>query len=387
MKNKKAPEIRFKGFMDEWKCYSLFEIAEYRNGKAHENDIDEKGKFIVVNSKFVSTNGKIKKYSNQQNEPLFKDEIAFVLSDVPNGRALAKTFLIDESGRYTLNQRIAGITPHPHINSSFLSVSMNRNKYFMQYDDGVKQTNLSIEDMKKYENYYPSELEQEKIGEFFQSIQHVMTLYQYKCDKLMDIKKSLLEKMFPKKDEKTPEIRFKGFTDLWKQYRVHEIFKITRGYVLPSNKTVEFMDQENKYPVYSSQTLKNGLMGYYKEYLYDTAITWTTDGANAGTVRFRPGKFYCTNVCGVLLSQDGYSNKMVSEALNNVAFRYVSKVGNPKLMNNVMSDIEIKLPNSILEQDKMSLFLTKLDALILLYQSKLNKLNIIKEAMIEKMLI
>ena len=83
------------------------------------------------------------------------------------------------------------------------------------------------------------------------------------------------------------------------------------------------------------------LMGYYSDYLYEDAITWTTDGANAGTVNFRAGKFYCTNVCGVLLSDKIETNKVIAEALNNVAKRYVSYVGNPKLMNNVMADIQL----------------------------------------------
>jgi restriction endonuclease S subunit len=74
------------------------------------------------------------------------------------------------------------------------------------------------------------------------------------------------------------------------------MFKVTRGYVLAATLTEEKKSEEMKYPVYSSQTKDNGLMGYYKDYLYEDAITWTTDGANAGTVNFRAGKFYCTNV-------------------------------------------------------------------------------------------
>ena len=112
-------------------------------------------------------------------------------------------------------------------------------------------------------------------------------------------------------------------------------------------------------------------MGCYSDYLYDTAITWTTDGANAGTVRFRPGKFYCTNVCGVLLSDEGYANKMISEALNNIAWRHVSKVGNPKLMNNVMSEINIIIPNNVNEQKRISELLDNLDNLITLHQRNL----------------
>ena len=179
-----------------WEQRELFDVADYRNGKAHENDIDDDGKYIVINSKFVSTEGKIKKYSNKQNEPLFQNEIAFVLSDVPNGRAIAKTFLVDKSSKYTLNQRIAGITPHSNINPKFLSITMNRNKYFLQFDDGVKQTNLSLNDMKKFEEFYPNKQEQDKIGELFTNLDNLITLHQRKLEKLKNIKKSMLDKMF-----------------------------------------------------------------------------------------------------------------------------------------------------------------------------------------------
>ena len=162
-----------------WEQRKLFDVAEYRNGKAHENDIAEDGIYIVVNSKFVSTDGEVKKYSNKQNEPLKKNEIAFVLSDVPNGRAIAKTFLVDKSSKYTLNQRIAGITPHSDINPKFLSVIMNRNKYFLQFDDGVKQTNLSLDDMKKFEEFYPCKIEQDQIGMLFSNIDNLITLHQH----------------------------------------------------------------------------------------------------------------------------------------------------------------------------------------------------------------
>ncbi|MCM1459733.1 MAG: restriction endonuclease subunit S [Bacteroides sp.] len=88
----------------------------------------------------------------------------------------------------------------------------------------------------------------------------------------------------------------------WEQRKVGELFKITRGYVLAASMTSNTQSEGMSYPVFSSQTKNDGLMGYYKDYLYEDAITWTTDGANAGTVNFRAGKFYCTNVCGVLLA-------------------------------------------------------------------------------------
>ena len=167
-----------------------------------------------------------------------------------------------------------------------------------------------------------------------------------------------------------PAIRFKGFTDAWEQRKVSDMFKVTRGYVLAATLTEDNQSDEMPYPVYSSQTKDGGLMGYYKDYLYEDAITWTTDGANAGTVNYRAGKFYCTNVCGVLLSDEVTASQMVAEALNNVAKGYVSYVGNPKLMNNVMSDIEINIPVYSLEQEKISKLFAVLDNLITLHQRK-----------------
>ena len=152
------------------------------------------------------------------------------------------------------------------------------------------------------------------------------------------------------------------------------MFKVTRGYVLAATLTSADQSTETPYPVFSSQTKDNGLMGYYKDYLYENAITWTTDGANAGTVNFRSGKFYCTNVCGVLLSNDVKASPSIAEALNNVAKSYVSYVGNPKLMNNVMAEIEICIPIEKDEQDKLSQVFTILDNLITLHQRKQNDL-------------
>lgn len=182
-----------------------------------------------------------------------------------------------------------------------------------------------------------------------------------------------------------PTIRFKGYTDDWEQRKVSEMFKVTRGYVLPATETSEEMNNEMPYPVYSSQTKDNGLMGYYGDYLYEDAITWTTDGANAGTVNFRAGKFYCTNVCGVLLSDKIEASKAVAEALNSVAKKYVSYVGNPKLMNNVMAEIQISVPSSKEERDKISSFFGSLDHLITLHQRKCEETKILKKYMLQKM--
>ena len=185
--------------------------------------------------------------------------------------------------------------------------------------------------------------------------------------------------------EQKPRLRFKGFTEAWEQRKILELFKVTRGYVLAAIQIETEKTNENPYPVYSSQTKDKGLMGYYKDYLYEDAITWTTDGANAGTVNYRTGKFYCTNVCGVLLSNEGKANLMIAEALNKVAKGYVSYVGNPKLMNNVMADIVIRIPTHAEEQEKLSSLFANLNHLITLHQRKYEKLKSMKAALLEKM--
>ena len=184
---------------------------------------------------------------------------------------------------------------------------------------------------------------------------------------------------------KVPKIRFNGYSDAWVQRKVKDIFKITRGQVLAATETSEEKSDISPFPVYSSQTKNNGLMGYYKDYLFDTAITWTTDGANAGTVSYRSGRFYSTNVNGVLISDKGYTNKAISEILNLEAWKWVSHVGNPKLMNNVMGDISIMIPSSFEEQDRLSDFLNQLDDTIALHQRKLDLLKEQKKGYLQKM--
>ena len=222
---------------------------------------------------------------------------------------------------------------------------------------------ITKEALSDFDLLLPNYNEQCAIGLYFKNLDHLITLHQRKDVFLCK------QKVF---------IDLTNCPHSWEQRKVSEMFKVTRGYVLAATLTEEKKNEEMKYPVYSSQTKDNGLMGYYKDYLYEDAITWTTDGANAGTVNFRAGKFYCTNVCGVLLSDKIQANKMISEALNNVAKGYVSYVGNPKLMNNVMADISIMLPKHSEEREQLSKLFTNLDHLITLHQRE-KTFNIMEE--------
>lgn len=184
-----------------------------------------------------------------------------------------------------------------------------------------------------------------------------------------------------------PALRFSEFITgkHWYISKIKDIYQITRGQVLAVSLVKEIKDDIYIYPVYSSQTKNGGLVGYYKDYLYENAITWTTDGANAGDVNYRDGKFYCTNVCGVLLNQKGFSNKCMAEIINSVTRNYVSYVGNPKLMNGVMGDIIISVPPTIEEQQKIADCLSSLDELIEVTAQKVDALKEHKKGLMQRL--
>jgi len=241
-------------------------------------------------------------------------------------------------------------------------------------------------DMTNFMFCAPKLTEQTQIGEFFNKLDALIQTQQKKLEKTKTLKSAYLAEMFPCDGELKPKLRFANFKELWQETKVKDIFTITRGKVLALSEISVNKNYLYRYPVYSSQTRNDGLMGYYKEFLFEDAITWTTDGANAGTVNYRQDKFYSTNVNGVLLSNKGLANKAIAELLNKIAWKYVSKVGNPKLMNVVMAKISILIP-AIEEQTKIGNFFKLLDKKIALEQRKLEKLNNIKQAYLNEMFV
>ncbi|WFQ94677.1 restriction endonuclease subunit S [Mycoplasma feriruminatoris] len=234
---------------------------------------------------------------------------------------------------------------------------------------------------------FPSVKEQEKILKVLNNLDSLITLHQRKYLALKNFKNTLLEKMFCDEKSKFPRIRFKGFTNAWEQWKVKDIFEITRGYVVSKKEILETKSGEYIYPIYSSQTINDGLLGYYKSYLASNAITWTTDGANAGTVSYRKGRFYATNVCGLLSTKAFTPNLYLAFALSSETYKHVAKVGNPKLMNNTMANIELIITSNLVEQSKISSLFSNLDSLITLHQRKLELLKSIKNTLLEKMFI
>ena len=245
---------------------------------------------------------------------------------------------------------------------------------------GSTRSRIGLSDLKTIPLALPPLKEQEKIAEILTTWDNAIIKQQELIKSKEEQKKGLMQKLL------SGEVRFDGFSDEWKEVKINQIFEITRGYVLSVTEMRQEKTEEYKYPVYSSQTKNNELTGYYKEYLFENCITWTTDGANAGDVNLRKGSFYCTNVCGVLKSDKGYANQCIAEILNSVTKNYVSYVGNPKLMNNVMGGIKIKIPKSIFEQQKISEVLSLADEEINNLKNELKEQKQQKKALMQKLL-
>ena len=200
VEGKNVPDLRFPEFQrtQVWEDAILGTVADYENGKAHENEIDEDGDFIVVNSKFISTDGEVIKRTNTPYCLADKEDILMVLSDVPNGRAIAKCFFVDESGKYTVNQRICRLRSKS-INSKFLFYLINRNPYFLSFDDGVKQTNLKKSEVLECPLMIPSSpIEQQKIVDLLSSIDDLIIATEQRIKSLEKHKKGLMQQLFPK---------------------------------------------------------------------------------------------------------------------------------------------------------------------------------------------
>ena len=379
------PSYRFEDYAEPWEQRKLGEIVDITSGDAPAkffegntpyvkvDDLNYCDKYLTATQNHVDTSYKIKKI--EKGSVVFPKRGAAILTNkirILNVQAYMDTNMM------SLNTDKA--------NLEFLyTVISNIGLYKIADTSTIPQINNKH--ILPYPIYFPTLPEQTAIGSFFQEIDQLISLQQRKLEVLKEQKKTYLNLLFPTKVQKKPALRFAGFEDDWKEVKVSDIFRVTRGQVLATTEISEEKTDTYKYPVYSSQTKNEGLLGYYDKYLFETAITWTTDGANAGTVNYREGKFYSTNVNGVLLSDEGFANKVIAEILNNEAWKYVSKVGNPKLMNNVMSEISLVIPNDFREISTLSIFFQDIDKAIAKQEEKVNQLKESKQTVLRKMFI
>ena len=238
---------------------------------------------------------------------------------------------------------------------SFMSYQLNgKRKYdIAKVAQGVSVVHLYGEHLKNIKTINPSLNEQKKIANLLSLLDERISTQNKIIEDLKKLKSAISKKLLD--------------NDRWTTYKIQDIAKIGRGRVISS---VEIERQKHPlYPVYSSQTSNDGIMGYLDDYMFDGEyITWTTDGANAGTVFYRKGKFNCTNVCGTLKIQTKYDCYFVSLVLQQATQKYVSfNLANPKLMNNIMASIKIKMPDIEMQKQLSKIFQT-LDSFLLVHQ-------------------
>jgi type I restriction enzyme S subunit len=176
-----------------WVMKKFTDIVDYIHGKAHEQFIVDDGKFKVVNSKFISSNGEVVKYSNNSFLTAKKNDILTVLSDLPNGKALAKCFLVDINNLYAVNQRVC-IWRSKGADPTFLYYLLNRHKYFLKLDDGVTQTHILNGDINKFELKITEDLvRQKEIGIILSEIDQEITILEKRHYKLKNQKQGMMQ--------------------------------------------------------------------------------------------------------------------------------------------------------------------------------------------------
>lgn len=391
---KKTPKLRFPEFSGEWeerKCNSIFDkvrnSVDVENGNTYKQiGIRSHGKGIFYKDEVTG-----KELGNKR-----------VFWVEPNVFIVNIVFAWERAVARTTENEIGMIASHrfPMYKPKEGTLDLDYITYFFKTNKGKSLLELASPGgagrnktlgQKEFDNLniiLPKIDEQKKIASILSLLDKKIQKQQEKVEALDEYKKGIMQKIF------SQEIRFKDengeeYPD-WREVKVKNIFDITRGVVIAKSEITENKTETNKYPVFSSQTSNSGILGYDSVYDFEGEfLTWTTDGANAGKVFKRSGCFRCTNVCGVLVEKNGtleFANRMIAEILNRETPKHVSYVGNPKLMNGVMSNIDILIPN-IKEQQKISKLLEKIDFKIEKEQQKLEQLKEWKKGLLQQMFI
>ena len=372
-----VPKLRFKKFTMEWE-YKIFDDLITNKSNIYNIQKDSNNYKCIELENIKPNLGMLNGYFNSVDQKssknyFFKNEILF-------GKLrpyLKKYWFAKFDGVCSTEFWVLKSKDTQKITNKFLYYIIQSN-YFLQLcnlSTGSKMPRADWSYIKEQSIAIPILSEQEKIANTLELLDKKIELQLKKIEALKLYKKGLINLV--KSDWKS-----------WKNYKIKDIFKITRGVVIPKNKLSEEKNEIYKYPVYSSQTSNNGILGYDKIYDYNGKyLTWTTDGANAGKVFYRDGKFRCTNVCGILYEDNPlFTNEFVCDLLNYETPKHVSYVGNPKLMNNVMENINLKLPNNDI-LIKTSKLISLINKKVENETNKLMKLHNLKKGLIQNMFV
>ena len=397
-----TPKIRFKGFTDDWEQRKLGDVliclqnnSFSRADLSNETGVAKNVHYGDVLVKF----GEVLDVSKEQ-LPMISDErvlIKYKASFLQNGDVIVADTAEDStvgkcseiaglnneivlSGLHTIPYR-----PKEKFASGYLGYYLNSDSYHNQLIplmQGIKVTAISKSALRDTDIIYPeSKEEQAKIGNYFQSLDHLITLHQRKCDETKQLKKFMLQKMFPKNGEKNPEIRFKGFTDDWEQRKLGELCNITTG-KLDANAMVS----DGQYDFYTSgiDVFKIDVAAFE-----GPAITIAGNGASVGYMHLADGKFNAyqrTYVLTDFLADRQFLNVAIGNELPNKIQEEVRGSGIPYIVLNMLTDLAIPFPSHE-EQYAIGVYFQQLDHLITLHQRKCCELKKLKQYMANHMFV
>ena len=384
--NAKKPQIRFKGFTDAWEQRKVSELLVERNEQAPMSEeyplmafianegVTPKGERYDRSSLVTDTENKLYKRTE------FGDFI-YSSNNLETG-----SIGLNKYGKACISPVYSIFLPTGIANSDFLGRRLVRKDFInlmVKWRQGViyGQWKIHESDFLKIEISVPLVKEQCKIGAFLDNLDNLITLHQRKLDKLKNIKKSMLEKMFPKNGCNVPEIRFKGFTDAWEQRKLEKLCSEFKSGESIKNENIK---ETGSYPVYGG----NGLRGYTETYNHNGNFALIgRQGALCGNMNYSSGKAYFTEHAIAVAANAENCTQFLFYLLQLMNLgQYSDQSAQPGLAVNKLTKLETLVPLKK-EQKKIRKIFNNLDNLITLHQRKFEKLQNIKKACLEKMFV
>jgi len=360
---------------EDWDIEKLEDLVHFNNGKAHEQFIAENGNYIVVNSKFISTEGEVFKSSSKNLSPLSPGEITMVMSDIPNGRALAKCFYIDQKRKYTLNQRICSFKSKGS-DGKYLFYILNRNKYFLDFDSGVGQTNLRRSDVLNCPVVMPtSKPEQTAIATALSDTDELIEKLEKLIAKKKAIKQGTMQKLL------TGQRRLPGFSGEWEEKKLGDLlaYEQPTRYIVKSSK----YNDKNNLPVLTAG--KSFILGYTNEDfdVFDSLPVVIFDDFTTAS-KYVDFRFKVKSSAMKLLKPriKGVNLRFIFEKMQLIDFKLAD---HKRYWISEYQNIEIQVPNNA-EQNAISEVLSDMDYEIEKLEKKLSKLRRIKTGMMQQLL-
>ena len=387
------PNIRFKHYTDDWEQRKLSEITTEKlsNGiMNHPSEENTDVKHINVINMYTADKIHIEDLTDSEydDEAIKKcnveiGDIFLTRSSVkPEGIAEANVLL--DSGRFVFDDHLIRMKIDKNkYDALFVKICLGSpliKRQFIMKSKTTAFTTIGQDDIASCDGIFPLLAEQRKISEFFSNLDNHITLHQHKCDESKELKKYMLQKMFPKNGKKQPEIRFNGFADDWEQRKLgDEAIEILAGGDIDKEKATE----EGKYPIYANALTNDGIVGYYDDYYRVKAPAVTVTGrGEVGHAQARMTDF--TPVVRLLAIRSNHDCYFLENAINNHKV-IVESTGVPQLTVPQLSAYEIFFPSNIEEETKIGEYFHSLDNLITLHQRKCDEYKELKKYLLQNM--